>query len=584
MISNETKLLLQALKLKPGNLINKTALITGGAMGIGEKLCQILSFLGAKVILVDKDDRGNMVTSEIIKKEYKAHFIKCDLSDLEDLEKMALKVKSEFGQIDVLVNNAVKSNISPAVSLEIDDWNKIIDTNLRAGFLTTKHFLPGMLEKKSGTIVNVIAFEGSPLSAAYSATKVGLRSLALSVSREIGADSGVSVYSFLPGTVDTPLLRVQLIPAVSKFLNLDDETIIKTMLSNNPGYEGLMPAEHCAAALAFTIFNSKEYHGQVADPFEPLERHGVIDVKENSSSVSEAVGLTATIPLHLKDYISSVNNTNKELEGRIRVRTEELYYANQILLKQRQEILDSITYAKRIQNSILPSRNIIHKYLPNSFVFYCPKDIVAGDFYWIEKVKDLIIFAACDCTGHGVPGALVSVICHNALNQAVKELGLIQPAAILDKTTELVIESFSKSEEDINDGMDISLCTLDVKTNTIQWAGANNPLWLLQNGILSETKADKQPIGLSEIRKPYSNHTFNLNKGDCIYLFTDGYADQFGGENGQKKLTRKKFKELLESINDRTMDEQCQELNDFINHYRKDVEQIDDILVFGVRV
>ena len=255
------------------------------------------------------------------------------------------------------------------------------------------------------------------------------------------------------------------------------------------------------------------------------------------------------------------------------------------LVEQKQkEILDSIEYALRIQSAILPTQKIVKQYLKNSFILYQPKDIVAGDFYWMETVNDLVLFAACDCTGHGVPGAMVSVICHNALNRAVREFGLTQPAAILDKTTVIVIENFSKSEEDIKDGMDISLCAYNPKTNTIEWAGANNPLWLLQNGELIETKADKQPIGRDENSKPFTNHTFKLNNGDTIYLFTDGFADQFGGVKRQKKLTKKRFKELLLSIQSQTMEEQGIELDKFITEYRKEIEQIDDILVMGMKV
>ena len=248
------------------------------------------------------------------------------------------------------------------------------------------------------------------------------------------------------------------------------------------------------------------------------------------------------------------------------------------------EITQSIEYALRIQTAILPPPKIVKQYLENSFILYKPKDIVAGDFYWMETVNDLVLFAACDCTGHGVPGAMVSVVCHNALNRAVKEFGLTQPAAILDKTAEIVIENFSKSEEDIKDGMDISLCAYNAKTKTIQWAGANNPLWLLQSGELIETKADKQPIGMNENSKPFTNHTFTLQTGETIYLFTDGFADQFGGETGQKKLTKKRFKDLILSVQNKTLQEQGIALDKFITEYRKEVEQIDDILVMGVKV
>ena len=313
---------------------------------------------------------------------------------------------------------------------------------------------------------------------------------------------------------------------------------------------------------------------------------------------------------------------------RIRNKQNKIIVAQKEVVEEKQrEILDSIEYALRIQTAILPPTRIVKQYLENSFILYKPKDIVAGDFYWMEqkelenfRVGDLeneksrdvnsknqqitnsiILFAACDCTGHGVPGAMVSVVCHNALNRAVREFGLTQPAAILDKTAEIVIENFSKSEEDIKDGMDISLVSLKLdssksKVVQIEWAGANNPLWIVRGspppsfkegvGVwsLEETKADKQPIGMNDDKKPFTNHTFTLNTGDTIYLFTDGFADQFGGETGEKKLTRKRFKELLLSIQNKSLPDQCIVLDNFIVDYRKQVEQIDDILVMGVRV
>jgi len=256
----------------------------------------------------------------------------------------------------------------------------------------------------------------------------------------------------------------------------------------------------------------------------------------------------------------------------------------QLVEEKNRQITESIEYALRIQTAILPPNRIVKKYLENSFILYKPKDIIAGDFYWMETVDDLVLFAACDCTGHGVPGAMVSVLCHNAINRAVKEFGLKQPAAILDKTAEIVIENFSKSEEEIKDGMDISLCAYNVKNKTIEWAGANNPIWIVRNGELFETKADKQPIGMNEYSKPFTNFSFNLNSGDTIYIFTDGFADQFGGQTGEKKLTKKHFKELILSIQDIPLPQQEASLDKFISEYRKDIEQIDDILVMGVKI
>ncbi len=251
--------------------------------------------------------------------------------------------------------------------------------------------------------------------------------------------------------------------------------------------------------------------------------------------------------------------------------------------EKNREILDSIEYALRIQTAILPPQRIVKQYLENSFILYMPKDIVAGDFYWMETVDDFILFAVCDCTGHGVPGAMVSVVCHNALNRAVKEFGLIQPSAILDKTTEIVSEGFSNGENKIKDGMDTSLCTYNTKTKTLQWAGANNPLWLIKDGELIETKANKQSIGNSDDILPYTNHEFPLKSGENIYIFSDGFADQFGGE-ADKKFTKRRFKELLLSLQNLTLQEQGVALKKFIIDYRKETEQTDDILVMGVKV
>ena len=296
----------------------------------------------------------------------------------------------------------------------------------------------------------------------------------------------------------------------------------------------------------------------------------------------------ATILLYLGLFsllftIKSWNNVFKKQIVLRKQAEDKLEKQKNIVEEKNREIRDSIEYALRIQTAILPPQKIVQQYLNDSFILYKPKDIVAGDFYWMETINELILFATCDCTGHGVPGAMVSVVCHNALNRAVREFALIKPCEILDKTTEIIIDNFSKSEDDIKDGMDISLCAYYPKTKTLQWAGANNPLWLLKNNELIETKADKQSIGKSEDNKPFINHEYKLNTGDTIYVFTDGFADQFGGE-GEKKLTKRRFKELILSIQNISMEEQGTTLSKFITEYRKEIEQTDDILVMGVKI
>ncbi len=245
------------------------------------------------------------------------------------------------------------------------------------------------------------------------------------------------------------------------------------------------------------------------------------------------------------------------------------------------EITDSIAYAKRIQSAILPPNSLIEKHLENAFVLYKPKDVVAGDFYWLEVKEGKTIFAAADCTGHGVPGAMVSVICNNALNRSVREFNITSPGKILDKARELVIQEFEKSEEEVKDGMDIALCSLDGQK--LSYAGANNPLWLIRNGEIIETKADKQPIGKFEGFKNFTTHEIDLQKGDTIYVFSDGYADQFGGEKG-KKFKTKALRELLLNIQSKSMTEQKEIINQRFETWRGKFEQIDDVCFIGVRI
>ena len=232
------------------------------------------------------------------------------------------------------------------------------------------------------------------------------------------------------------------------------------------------------------------------------------------------------------------------------------------------EISKSIEYAKRIQNVFLPNIIVFKEKLKKSFILYKPKDTIAGDFYWLESKNNKILFGVADCTGHGVPGAMVSITCSGGLNRSVREYNLTDPCKILDKTREIVIEHFEKSEEDIKDGMDIALCSLEGKTLT--YAGAYNPLWIIRKGAteIEEIKGDRQPIGKFYNSKPYTSHTIELNSGDNIYIFSDGYVDQFGGGKG-KKFKVKSFRKLLLSMQDRTMEEQEIILNNTFEEWKR---------------
>ncbi|MCB9223211.1 MAG: SpoIIE family protein phosphatase [Crocinitomicaceae bacterium] len=278
----------------------------------------------------------------------------------------------------------------------------------------------------------------------------------------------------------------------------------------------------------------------------------------------------------------------RELEATVEERTAELKEKHEQLEESHQEIKDSIAYAKRIQSAILPPQKLVKEYLPESFILYKPKDVVAGDFYWMAHAQDKILFAAADCTGHGVPGAMVSVICNGGLNRSVNEFNLTDPGKILDKTRELVIKEFEKSEDDVKDGMDIALCSLGPSSTSwtsLNYAGANNPLWIIRKGSdeIEEVKADKQPIGKYQNASPFNTHQIELMPGDSFYIFSDGYADQFGGEKG-KKFKSANFKSLLLSIQDKNMEEQRHIIDQTFEDWKNQFEQVDDVCVIGVQV
>lgn len=298
-----------------------------------------------------------------------------------------------------------------------------------------------------------------------------------------------------------------------------------------------------------------------------------------------------SVPISMSVYLAKefsminkdLTDEKEKLELRVIDRTKEVVKQKETIQEKNKEIVDSITYAKRIQEAFLPTTKLIQEFLPNSFILYQPKDIVSGDFYWLESNNEHVLFAAVDCTGHGVPGALVSIVGHNGLNRAVKEFGLTTPSLILDKLTELIEETFEKSENNLKDGMDIALCCLNKKTNQLQFAGANNPLYLVSDGELTEIKGDKQPIGSFTDRNPFTNHTLDLKKGDTIYIFSDGFADQFGGPKG-KKYKYKQFRDLIVAIIDKSMPEQKSILENELSSWKGSLEQIDDICIIGVRI
>jgi serine phosphatase RsbU (regulator of sigma subunit)/HAMP domain-containing protein len=320
--------------------------------------------------------------------------------------------------------------------------------------------------------------------------------------------------------------------------------------------------------------------------------------KDFASEVGKGNFDTEFTPLSEKDEMgqaliqmkSDLFAYRNQMEEKVSEQTQELVQQKNQSDLQREEIerlygdlKSSITYAKRLQDSILPSASTIQKILPQHFILFLPKDVVSGDFYWVQDQGNKKLFAAADCTGHGVPGAFMSLIAHNALNHVSKVYTV--PGQILNQVNRIASSAFhSEENEQIKDGMDIALCSLDTTTLNIEFSGAQNALYIIRNAELIEINAEKRSIGIeSKEHRLFSTHTYQCERGDMLYLFSDGYADQFGGPKN-KKFMRKQLKEVLMKNAHLEMNEQKHLLAQVLEDWKKDEEQTDDILIMGVRV
>lgn len=261
---------------------------------------------------------------------------------------------------------------------------------------------------------------------------------------------------------------------------------------------------------------------------------------------------------------------------------------SQVVETQHKDITDSIKYAERIQGAILPPRNLWNSILPNSFVYHKPKDILSGDFYWIAETDEHKFVAAADCTGHGVPGALISIVNYNLLNKAVLEKNITNPGDILDAVNVWLTESLHQTVENstVKDGMDISLIAINKKTNEIEFSGANNPLYVYKKDEqVIEYKGDKFPVGsfVGEQTKKFTTRSIQVEKGDTLYLFSDGYADQFGGEKG-KKFKLKNQREQLKIACNLPIIDQRKFLHNRFSEWKGNLEQVDDVLIIGIEM
>lgn len=290
--------------------------------------------------------------------------------------------------------------------------------------------------------------------------------------------------------------------------------------------------------------------------------------------------------------------TYKEIKSRLELgKSKELIEVQKELVDEvNKEITSSLRYAKRLQEALLPPKNLLESFFNNNyFILYKPRDIVCGDFYWARKInstpvdgksKSYVLLAVADCTGHGVPGAFMSLLGSNFLHQTAVEKNINSPADALDYLNQKIITTLNHGygEEEIRDGMDISLIAIDFESRQLAFSGANNSIYIVRNKKLQVLKPNKQAIGnMNDVILPYTNITTQLLPDDCIYLFTDGYADQFGGPRG-KKLMRKVFEETLIVASDKNMEAQRLFLESTFNNWKGDLEQVDDVCVLGIRI
>ena len=288
-----------------------------------------------------------------------------------------------------------------------------------------------------------------------------------------------------------------------------------------------------------------------------------------------------------KDEITEKNEELNQQNEEILTQRDEIEEQRNVLSNQHKQITDSIVYAEQIQKAIFPPKEFVNKILPNHFILNVPRDIVSGDFYWISEIDNKIIIAVADCTGHGVPGAFMSMLGTTFLTEIVVKDKILESGLILDRLKSQVVNALhqKKGEEyGSKDGMDISLCVIDYTKNELQFSGAYNPLIIINNGDLTEIKGNKMPIGIYRYGKDnFETHNINIRKGSTIYMFSDGYQDQFGGEKN-KKLGKRTFYNKLTEISSLPIKTQKNKLLELHNDWKNNGEQIDDILVVGIQL
>ena len=325
--------------------------------------------------------------------------------------------------------------------------------------------------------------------------------------------------------------------------------------------------------LHYVLKKDKESQREIIEASKKLNKKNEL-IKQKNDAISEK-------NYQLKELNEEVTVQNEELQSYL----EEIRTQRDEIERKNNEIIQSFTYARRIQNSLIPKGKLLYSYFEDFFIYNKPKDILSGDFFWTTEYEDKVVVAVADCTGHGVPASLLSVLGISALNEIVLKYKNLKPNNILDHLRIRIIVALSQSDgaEFSKDGMDISLILYDKKTNIVEFAGAYNPLVIVRQNKIHSLDGDRMPIGICEAEKGFENKTIKVEKDDIIYMFSDGFSDQFGGSQN-KKLKRRRFKDLLLNLNELPLSVQKERFSIFLKEWKGENEQVDDVLIVGLKV
>lgn len=376
-----------------------------------------------------------------------------------------------------------------------------------------------------------------------------------------------------------------------KSIIMDNYQFIYKVDSANGNYLGAMESHKLYISYKDSLFNTENEKKMLATQmnFNFDKEKSLINAKqEEQNKISELnskrqqiIIISTIILLVLVAFITVLVYRSYLQKNKA---NQVISHQKELVEEKQKEILDNITYAKRIQTSRLPSQSYIDENAKNNFVMFQPKDIVSGDFYWATKKHNKFYLATADCTGHGVSGSMMSMLNISILNEVVNERGISSTGDILNETRKEIIKSLNPNgNENVSDGMDCTLCAFDFENKTLEYSSANNNFYIVRNGEIMNIKADKMPVGLGIKLDSFTTNTIQLESGDIVYTLSDGYCDQFGGENN-KKFKSKQFEQLLSAMQNKNMSEQKEILTDTFNNWTKGYEQTDDVLVIGIKI